>query len=363
MPNDHTHASLEHERLDSLVNSMTDGVIALDVDLKVIRYNGAALNILNSNTSIQNKFIDKVLRPVDSHKQAITMSNLIRNATVSTESRDYSILYDDDSRCAIYLSIAPVHTGGGVEGIRGYVLLLRDITHEKSLEEEQSEFISVVSHELRTPVTIAEGSISNALLSVERAAKPEVVKKALTAAHDQILFLAHMINDLSTLSRAERGKLTLDVSTINIDSLLRDIVRHYKPAADEKGLAIDLQLNPKLESITSSELYIKEILQNFITNAIKYTDKGSVFIEASPTSKGVKVSVRDTGIGIKKSEQDKIFDKFFRSEDYRTRRNNGTGLGLYVTMKLVRILQADIQVESELNQGSTFTISFPSIGK
>jgi two-component system phosphate regulon sensor histidine kinase PhoR len=354
-------AFLERERLDSLINSMADGVLALDENLKVVVYNGAALNILDVNGSVDGKHIDSVLKPIDEGKHPVIVSELIKNSPVATERRDYSLVYDDGSHSAIYLSIAPVHTGHGGDKPEGYVLLLRDITHEKSLEEERSEFISVVSHELRTPVTIAEGSIGNAMYIVQKGAKPEVLMKALEAAHDQVLFLATMINDLSTLSRAERGKLTLEVETINMHKLLDDLVASYKPAADAKHLEITLDVDPHLETIQSSELYIREVLQNFVTNAIKYTEEGTVAISAKSAENGITVSVHDSGIGISKKDQKKIFEKFFRSEDFRTRKNTGTGLGLYVTQKLIRILKAKIQVESELNQGSTFSVTFPNM--
>jgi PAS domain S-box-containing protein len=363
MPNENIPALLEHEQLNSLINSMTDGVIALDKHLKIVQYNGAALNILDRNSSVQGRNIDEVLRLINSDKKPVIVAELIHSSTTSTESRDYSMPYEDGSISAIYVSIAPVHERDGRGGIEGYVLILRDITHEKSLEEERSEFISVVSHELRTPITIAEGSVSNAMLALEKGGKPEAMQKALRTAHDQILFLATMINDLSTLSRAERGILNLEVQTINITDLLRNLVTSYKSSADEKSLSLALTIDPKIEMIESSELYIKEILQNFITNAIKYTDEGGVSVEAKQVLNGVSVSISDTGIGISKLDRDKIFDKFFRSEDYRTRKNSGTGLGLYVTMKLVKIIGANIDIKSELNKGSTFTVTFQDMSK
>src|SRR6185295_6185512 len=105
----------------------------------------------------------------------------------------------------------------------------RDITHEKSLEEERDEFISVVSHELRTPIAIAEGNISNAQFMTNKTGDIKLVKEALKQAHDQILFLADLINDLSTLSRAERGKLNVDVEKIDIPALMKDLSANYTP--------------------------------------------------------------------------------------------------------------------------------------
>ena len=354
--------ALEHERLNSLISSMADGVIAIDDDNIVVLYNGAALNILDANSSFQGIPLTKVLHLYDTNGQPIDVRKLIKSTTIATSSRDYLMHYDDGSKANIYLSIAPVRLGYGVKkGDSGFVLLLRDITHEKSLEEERDEFISVVSHELRTPIAIAEGNVSNTQLMVDNGLPIDKIKEALKVAHDQIIFLAGMINDLATLSRAERGKLTLDVEPINPHQLIEDLVKSYEAEASAKGLKLRSDLDPHLETLHSGTLYVREILQNFITNAIKYTEKGSVVLGAQKMPGGVKFTVSDTGIGISKVDVEKVFDKFFRSEDFRTRATSGTGLGLYVTMKLANLLHADISVNSELNKGSVFTIIIPDI--
>lgn len=261
----------------------------------------------------------------------------------------------------LYLSIAPVHLGYGRQGQQGFVLLLRDITHEKSLEEERDEFISVISHELRTPIAIAEGNLSNAQFITEKTGDIKQVKEALRQAHDQVMFLSGLVNDLSTLSRAERGKLAVEIEPINVRQLMEDLGRNYTPQAKAKKLHIILDIQKHADILHSSKLYVREILQNFITNALKYTEEGSITLRAEPHNKGIRFIVSDTGIGISKADQEKLFDKFFRSEDYRTRKTNGTGLGLYVTLKLARLIHADIDVTSELNKGSSFTVSVPDL--
>ena len=240
-------------------------------------------------------------------------------------------------------------------------MLLRDITREKSLEEERDEFISVVSHELRTPIAISEGNISNAQVIADRTGDMVQIKTALQEAHNQILFLADMINDLATLSRAERGKLKLELEAVNVHDLVVELSHNYESEAHGKGLTIATHLDPNLQTLYSSKLYVREVLQNFITNALKYTQQGGLTIAAEQQAKGIMFEVSDTGIGISKGDQERVFDKFFRSEDYRTRQNNGTGLGLYVTMKLARLLHADINLTSELNKGSTFSIFIPNL--
>lgn len=350
---------VDHERLSSLINSMADGVLAIDEELKVVLYNGSALNILDVNGTIAGKPIAQVLRPITKAGEQVDVWSLIHSVNTPTTTRDYFLEYDDRSRAALYLSIAPVHLGYGKQGVQGYVLLLRDITHEKSLEEERDEFISVISHELRTPVTIAEGSLSNAIYVAQQPKLDrDTMMDALKAAHEQVFFLANLINDLSMLSRADQDNLILDITAINMHSMLTKLVDGFERQANEKNLTLELELDPKLELLQSGKLYVEEILQNLMTNAIKYTEKGAVSVKAWPTDNGVSVSVHDSGIGISKGDQEKIFQKFFRSEDYRTRESSGTGLGLYVTMKLIHLLQSDLEVTSELNQGSSFTVHF-----
>ncbi len=353
-------AEIERERLLSLINSMADGVIATDEKGKIVLYNGAALNIFDINSNLAGKKIDNIAKITDQNNQPLDFTELITGTKVQSTSRDYKITYPDDSISNLYSSIAPVRLGFGKNGNKGFVILLRDITREKSLEEERDEFISVVSHELRTPIAIAEGNISNAQFIVDKQGGDNKVKETLTIAHEQVVFLAGMINDLSTLSRAERGVLKVEAEPINTYELIKDLLKTYNPDAKAKKLKLKTDLDPKLELLTSSKLYVREVLQNFITNSIKYTEEGSVTIGAHHRQGGVRFEVSDTGIGISKTDQEKVFDKFFRSEDYRTRANNGTGLGLYVTMKLARLIHAEMSLESELNKGSIFSIFIPN---
>lgn len=352
---------LDHQRLLSLVNSMADGVLAVDNDMRVVLSNGSALNILDVNSSLRGRRLGAVLKPLNRNNQPVDIESLVARAGTPMTNRDLILKYDDDSTINLYLSIAPVRLGYGRRGQEGFVILLRDITHEKSLEEERDEFISVVSHELRTPIAIAEGNVSNAQFITEKTGDPEQIKAALAQAHEQIVFLASMINDLATLSRAERGKLTMEVEPIDVVALIRELSDDYGRQAKDKGLSFDSSISTDVGTLNSSKLYVREILQNFLTNALKYTEKGGITLAAKKSDGGVRFTVTDTGIGISKGDQEKIFDKFFRSEDYRTRKTNGTGLGLYVTIKLARLLHAEIDVNSELNKGSTFTVFVPNL--
>ncbi len=352
---------IKEQTLGSLINAMADGVIGLDMNLKISIYNAAALNILDSNNIRIGTSFARLFKPIDKDNQAINVEELIHSANYPTINRDLKLKYSDQSIINLYLAISPVKIAYRKTNTIGYVIILRDITREKSLEEERDEFISVVSHELRTPITIAEGDISNAQIIAEKKGDLKFVKQALEEAHNQVLFLADMINDLATLSRAERGVLQVEIEPINVAELVQELQKSYQSEIDKKGLKLKIDLDPRLSILKSSKLYVKEIIQNFITNAIKYTPSGFVEVQAKEYDKGVIFEVTDSGIGISKTDQAKIYDKFFRSEDYRTRQSNGTGLGLYVTLKLARLIHAELNLKSKLNHGSTFIVKFPNL--
>jgi PAS domain S-box-containing protein len=346
--------NFQRDRLISLVNSMGDAVIATDEEGSIKVFNAATLNLLDTNVSLTNKKIDRVLKLYDEDGKRVQALGEAKDKRVVFSRTDLVHKFGDGEQINLYVNFSPIQLSYQSAGEKGYIFILRDITKEKSLEEERDEFISVVSHELRTPVAIVEGSISNLLILQERGADQSILKHSLNDAHEQTLYLAKMINDLSTLSRAERG-LDSDAEDIDTNAFLTELFKNYQTDAAKKGLEFNLDLQPRLPHITTSRLYLEEILQNLLTNAFKYTKDGSVTLSGHKTNDGVYLAVKDTGIGISKSDQRHIFEKFYRSEDYRTRETSGTGLGLYVTKKLADKLGITIDFESRLNHGSTFS--------
>lgn len=345
--------NFQRERLLALVNSMGDAVIATDEEGVIKIYNAAALSLLDTNANLTNKKLDRVLHLYSEEGRRVHALDQAKTRKSVFSRTDLLHRFKDGESMNLYINFSPIQLSYHSSGERGYIFTLRDITKEKSLEEERDEFISVVSHELRTPVAIVEGNISNARILQDRGATKEVLNHALDDAHEQIMYLAKMINDLSTLSRAERG-LDSAVEEINPAQLLTDLFKNYTEDANKKGLKLDLDIQPRLPHIQTSRLYLEEIMQNFITNALKYTKSGTVTIMGHKVAGGVYFGVKDSGIGISKSDQRHIFEKFYRSEDYRTRETSGTGLGLYVTRKLANKMGVKIDFESRLNHGSTF---------
>jgi signal transduction histidine kinase len=350
---------LDHNRLFALINSINDGIISID-DQGIIKLsNGVALGLLDTN-SLDGKPIGQVLKLTDKAGRQIDSFDLIKKSGNGLTSRDYSLKNGPQSEIHIYMSIAPVRAAYGKTSPDGHVIILRDITLEKTRDDERDEFISVASHELRSPVTIAEGGISNALLLAERSHLPDTILQSLKSAHQQMVFLMALINDLALLSRADAGHNALLVEEVDITKLVAELNSDYQPQAAKKGIGLEITVSHLPPKVFTSRLYVKEILQNLITNAIKYTEKGMVKVNVSADSNTTSFQVQDTGIGIDKLDLAKLFTKFFRSEDYRVRQNSGTGLGLYISAKLANLISGRILAASELNRGSSFTLIIPN---
>ena len=354
--------AIEQKRLVALVNNMTEGVLVLDEKQQVRMYNAAALALFDTNVSLINKNVDDFAKLEDEKEVSVSMKDLLPEGSKPVERHDIKIRYGDNDVASLSIVVTPIRPNYGYDSAEaGYVVTVRDITREKSLEDERDEFISVISHELRTPVTVVEAGVSNSILFAEKLAGGEKVVASLKTAHDQSVFLATMLNDLSTFARAEKDSLEMLLEEISPREIISNLKDSYQTGAVEKGLKIESEIDDSTpESIVSNRLYVREILQNFITNSMKYSDKGVITLKAKEQDGGVLFSLSDQGIGISVSNQKKVFDKFFRAEDFRTRSSSGTGLGLYITKKLAKLLDAKLGLESEVGKGSTFSIFVPS---
>ena len=351
---------LQRDRVMTIVNNLADAILSVDKNGTIQLYNAATLNLLDTNAELAGKKLDNVLSVSDGNGKTVRFARQLRTLR-SVESCDdlRAVISGETIRLSVICSPIRNTNSAELNLNDGYIVILRDITKQKTLEEERDEFISVVSHELRTPITIAEGSLSNVQLMMTRSGIPRsTLQSGIDLAHDQVVFLAKMVNDLSTLSRAERG-VADQPELIDVGAMVHEIYTEYAPEAKEKSLRFDLDLDPQLGSVNESLLYLKELLQNFVTNAIKYTQKGGVVLAVKRSGDNLEFSVKDTGIGISRSDQQHLFQKFWRSEDYRTRETGGTGLGLYVSQKLARKLNTTIEFKSRLNHGSTFSFTIP----
>lgn len=346
--------------LIALMNNLADGVIQVD-DRGIIRlYNASSLNILDTNITLTGHSLEKILTLKNLAGDNVNVLDEIKKIQKITIFDEFVYGYETGENLRLELTVTPIRSDDFKSNKpSGYILLIRDITKLKSLEQERDEFINVVSHELRTPVTVIEATLSNLEMVISKNPDINVIRDIIDTAHDQIVYLAKMLNDISSLGRAEGNEVSLD-DEIDLEKFAKNLYDKYLPEANSKNLRLDLDISPALGKIKSNKLYLEEIMQNLIVNAIKYTESGSVTISINKNPKNIKFAIQDTGIGIPKTEQTKIFKKFYRVEDYRIRETNGTGLGLYVAYRLAEKIKTKIKLISRLNHGSTFSFELDS---
>ena len=360
----HKNAEDSRNRILTIINSLTDGVLSIDSHGKIELYNSAALEILGENGEILNKNLSKICKLTKINTKKFEIQEILK-AGKSYFSTNDLILQKEDETLRIEIEIIKIKESFSKKSrsnLKKFVVILRDITKQKTLDEERDEFISVVSHELRTPVAILEGSLSNLKLLIDKKAPFKMLERSAKTAYSQNNFLATMVNDLSILSRTERG-IGEGIEEIDPKELAETLFKKYHKTAFERGLSLNLNIDNNLNYVKASRLYLEELLQNFITNALKYTREGSIEICFKNSQKGVIFEIKDTGIGISPRDQKRIFEKFYRSEDWRTRETGGTGLGLYISSKLAAKIGTKIQIESKLNHGSKFFFELPKIKK
>jgi PAS domain S-box-containing protein len=238
------------------------------------------------------------------------------------------------------------------------IATLFDITEQKQLDQAKTEFVSLASHQLRSPsVTIKWGTTM--LLSGDigelTPKQNDYVHRIHTANEDMI----DLVDTLLNVSRIEIGSLAIDRKPTNARELSEGIINELMPQIIQKNIRIDAQYNNYLENINSDPKLLRIIIQNLVSNAVKYTpDGGTVTITFSESERDKHVTVTDTGYGIPKEQQDKIFTKLFRADNVRKLTNSqGTGLGLYLTKSIAESLGGGISFISEENHGTSFTLT------
>ena len=221
----------------------------------------------------------------------------------------------------------------------------------------KSEFLSNMSHEIRTPINAIMGMDEMILRESKEPSTLEYAQNLQNAAKS----LLSLINDILDFSKIEAGKMEIIPVEYHLDSVLNDLVNMIRKRAENKGLELIIEADKTLPSVLfGDEIRIKQIVTNLLTNAVKYTEKGSVTLKVSCTPVDAEniylnVSITDTGIGIKEEDIQKLFSAFERIEEERNRNIEGTGLGMNITKKLLKMMNTELRVSSVYGEGSTFS--------
>lgn len=350
----------EHEQFLALLSTVNDAVFALDSDGLIIAHNEAARSLSVSEEAFQTKIFSSVLQFDDASGGSVNVLDKLESKKEPTERSDLSIRLSSKESINVRVKVVPVVLGA-VHRSAGYLVTIQDITKQKTLDEERNEFVSVTSHEIRTPITIIEGVLSLAMAK-KTDINPDLLK-LIQQAHDQTIYLGLLVKDLATMAMAEAEFLDIELQPIDAAKLIDSEYNQNLSKAEAKGLKLYKNQSLDVHPILSSPIYVREIVENFISNAILYTKKGSVTIGAEDGADNTVIFwVRDTGIGISQSDKKKLFTKYFRAEDYERRETGGTGLGLYIAKKLAERIGGKVWCSSELGKGSAFYLEIPPIG-
>jgi signal transduction histidine kinase len=241
--------------------------------------------------------------------------------------------------------------GQAVENARLY-----QAAHHASVAK--SDFLAVMSHELRTPLNAIIGYSDLLLLGVPEDV-PDRARRQVERIRGASTSLLQLVEEVLSFSRIEAGKEEIRISPLDITLVVRECVNMIEPMAEEKGLALDVDMPEVALKLVSDERKIRQIVTNLLSNAVKFTEQGSIGVRTMSADGEIRVEVRDTGIGIDPQHLDRIFDPFWQVEQSSTRRFGGTGLGLGVARKLARLLEGRLEVQSEVGRGSTFTLALP----
>lgn len=237
------------------------------------------------------------------------------------------------------------------------VYLFTDITYERHLKKIKAEFISNLSHELRTPLTAVKGYLET---MKEENIKKEDRERFFNIVCNNVDRLINIVSDLLVLSDVERPERKLYVENFDLNKLAEEVITLFIQSAKEKGLYLRfLPVNIPLYS--GDRFMIQQLLINLISNGIRFTEKGGVELAIRYEDKNFMISVSDTGIGISSDEIPKIFERFYTVDRARSRMLGGTGLGLSIVKHIIQLHQGKIDVESEPNKGSKFTIILPTL--
>ena len=338
-----------NERLDIIMQSMGDGVLVIDADQNIIMINNKAKELLlDGKDDISKLRFKDIINKCSGQCENLTQY-LNKNSFANLE---FQVTYPQQ-RLLLVTGTSFLDIDGESAG---KVLILRDFTKEKEIEQMKNDFVSNVSHELRTPLASILGFSSTILKDRNM---PEEIKREF----NEIIYresrrLAQLIDDILSISRIESGRQLYVPKKRNLNMIVPEVIDTFQIQAQEKHIKLINNVNGKLEPILIDQKAIRQVLVNLIGNAIKFTDNGVVTIDAQNSKQSVRLEVKDTGIGIPQTDIKKIFNKFYRVNQ-KCASITGTGLGLSIVKEIVDYHSGKIEVFSKENKGTTFRVTFP----
>nr|WP_326185644.1 ATP-binding protein [uncultured Oscillibacter sp.] len=330
------------EEFTAITENMSEGLLVIDRETRVLSHNTAALRLLGAETSAAEGGSVLALDREAGFRRCVEEA---------LAGRRREELLERDGVCRRVLA-SPVEQDGAVTGA---VLIVLDVTEKEQRETLRREFTANVSHELKTPLTSILGTaeiLENGLV------RPEDIPHFAGNIHRETQRLIGLVNDIIKLSRLDEGGPAGEWETVDLYQLSRNVLNQLADAAEKKQ--VSLSLEGGAAPVRGVPQIVEEIVYNLCDNAVAYNRPGgSVTVTVSGTAEGARLTVRDTGVGIPRESQTRVFERFYRVD--KSRSGGGTGLGLSIVKHGAAYLGASVALESEPDKGSTFTLTFPKI--
>lgn len=335
-----------HQR-SVLINHLILGIVIVDSEGKIILTNPAA-----------NAMLDIIDRNIGAHYTSVIKSYPILSM-IDRVRQNHLAQREEVELWVPHTQIVDVNiVPYGQDNMNDEILiLLYDLTAIRRLEEVRSEFVANASHELRTPVTAIKGfaeTLQNGAME-----NPAIATKFINIIADESHRLEHIIQDILSLSRIEKQQVAINVTSFDLVTKIQKMSHLFDDRLKQKNMQLVLpNIGPII--IETDEQRIENIVTNLIDNAINYSeDNKKITVRIKESSRMVRLSIIDQGVGIPPEEQERIFERFYRVDKARSRQTGGTGLGLSIVRHLVKTMNGTISVESKVGQGSTFTVRLP----
>ena len=332
-------------------DSLPYGLIVIGERMCVDYANGAAASLLQTDVNEINK---------KEASQFITDQRVIEAIRDAAESPVYKrtvveVTHDGSTSSSVLrFMIRPIRQ----EDLGMAVVMIEDITQQRMAEEARSSFLASAAHELRTPLTNIRLCAESALDDSEHHSAATL--KYLNIVNEESHRLERTVSGILSVAEVEAGSFTLVRDDVHLNVLLEQLKADHESYAREKHIKLAFDVSPKLPVLHADRDKILLALHNLVGNALKYTpDNNRVMLKAAHENGHITIAVSDTGIGMTEEDAERIFDKFYRAEDERVKEMTGSGLGLAITRQVIRQHGGDITVETELNKGSTFTLTLP----
>lgn len=350
------------ERYRILAETSADGVITIDPIGRLTYINPSFEKMINRRKSqvLATLFRDYLSEDSVYFFQQIFIDARMKNEKI--ENIELGLVLPNGSVTPIEVNIAPYKKD---EDFAGMVCTIRDITERRRIEDElkkserlKREFMNIAAHELKSPVTPIKGYLE--LIISDKKASNQIKDWAKISLRNSERLL-NLVNDILDVSRLDTDTMRFELEKIPIVDLLDEISEDMKASVENKDIKFKTKIPRNLPSIMGNRYRLAQVLKNLLVNALKFTDNGSISILAEQKKDYIVIEVKDTGIGISKDEVKKIFNKFYQAYTGDDRKNEGTGLGLFICKEILKKHNGDIWVESQIGIGSSFYIKLPYV--